>query len=991
MTAGEIATFGTLLRRFRTAAGLTQEELAERAGLSRRGINDLERGARLLPRKDTVALLADALSLAGDDRSAFFAAARRTVPASGPSGVPPVHTIPIEATGSSLPGGTITFLFTDIVGSTSLLQQLGPQYAHTLGEHQTLLRAAFAANDGVEVDTQGDSFFVAFASAPQAVAAADDTTRALAEHSWPQGVALRVRIGLHTGTPQVVGDHYVGLDVHRAARIAACGHGGQILLSAATRALVENDLPAGCELRDLGAHRLRDLQQPEYISQLVLADPNLPSEFPPLKTLDLHPHNLPVQSTPLLDREEQVPALTAMLRRDDVRLLTLSGPGGIGKTRLAIQVAAELIEAFPDGVWFVRLSRLVDPGLVVPTIAQTLGLKESGRQPIAEMLRAHLAEKQRLLLVLDNFEQVVGAAGEISTLLGTSRGLHLLVTSRVALRLRGEHTYSVPPLPVASPDRLPPLDQLTQYAAVALFAERAQAAQPAFTVTAANAPAIAEICVRLDGLPLAIELAAARVKLLPPPALLARLSSQLRLLTGGARDLEERQQTMRATLAWSYDLLQSEERVLLRRLAVFVGGCSIEAAEAVCTEPGLETARLDLDLLEGLSALVDHSLVQQRTEDKVEGEPRFGMLHVVREYALERLSASEVGREAEALRRAHAAYYLTVAERAEPELSGPEAERWLDHLEREHDNLRAALGWAREHGEAETGLRLAAALLRFWLTRGHLREGRTWVEGMLELPFTAREAKAATLRACALHASGTLAMFAGDYATAQTQLEQALPLARTAGDLQTEESALSNLGRIAQNQGLLPLAVTRFEESLALDRTMGNWQGIAGALTNLGAVAYDQGDLERAAAWTQEALTLFLQASNRRGSAICLANLGQVARRRGELAQAEALGREALELFRELGDPRRCTEGLEVMASTAGVAGHGVRAARLLGAAMAQREALEAPQPANEQADVAQAVATARAALGEEAWAAAFAAGRALTLEEALAEALAPA
>ncbi|HEV2238574.1 MAG TPA: adenylate/guanylate cyclase domain-containing protein, partial [Ktedonobacterales bacterium] len=430
---------------------------------------------------------------------------------------------------AQLPTGTVTFLFSDIEGSTRLLQLLGADYAHLLGQHQALLRAAVAAHAGAEVDTQGDAFFVAFATAPDAVAAAADATRALALHHWPQDARLQVRMGLHTGTPQLVGDHYVGLDVHRAARIAAAGHGGQVLLSEATRLLVEHALPEGVTLREVGAHRLKDLQQAEHLCQLVL--PGLPADFPTLKTLDAHPHNLPIEPAPLLGRAEQVAAVGSLLQRADVRLVTLTGPGGVGKSRLAAQVAAELLEVFADGVWFVRLSRLTDPSLVVPTIAQTLGLKEMGSQPVAELLRAHLANR-RLLLVLDNCEQVVGAAPEVAGLLAASPGLKVLATSRLPLHLRGERVYAVPPLPLATPGHLLPVERLAQYAAVALFVERARDARPDFAVTAANAPAVAEICARLDGLPLAIELAAARIAVLPPEALLARLSARLKLLTG---------------------------------------------------------------------------------------------------------------------------------------------------------------------------------------------------------------------------------------------------------------------------------------------------------------------------------------------------------------------------------------------------------------------------------------------------------------------------
>ncbi|MGO8947315.1 MAG: ATP-binding protein [Ktedonobacterales bacterium] len=886
---------------------------------------------------------------------------------------------------AQLPTGTVTLLFTDIEGSTQLLHWLGPAYAQALSLHQAVLRAAFAAYAGAEVDTQGDAFFVAFPSAPQAVASAAAATRVLAEQSWPQGASLRVRMGLHTGSPQLVGDHYVGLDVHHAARIAAAGHGGQVLLSQTTRDLVTHALPSGVTVAELGLYRLKDLQQPERLYQLVL--PGLLADFPPLKTLDLSPHNLPVQPTPLLGREAELAAISALVRQDAMRLLTLTGPGGIGKTRLAIQVAAELVEAFDDGVWYVRLSRLVDPALVLPTIAQSLDLKEQASQPIADTLRAHLAEK-RLLLVLDNFEQVAAAAPEVAGLLEASPRLHVLVTSRVPLHLRGEQEFQVVPLALPDPTQPPTLEALSQAASTALFIAQAQAVTPRFSVTAANAPAIAGICVRLDGLPLTLELAASRVKVLPPEALLTRLERTLPLLTGGARDLEERQQTMRATIAWSEDLLAPQEQVLFRRLAVFVGGCTLEAIEAVCTAPE-GAAPLELDVLNGLSTLVDQSLAQPREED---GEARFGMLQVIREYALERLEASG---EAEVLHRAHAGYYLALVERAEPALRGPESGAWLLRLERELDNLRAALGWARVQGEAETGLRLAVALGGFWDARGHLREGQAWVEGLLALGTddasraeqTVRGVSAG-VRARALSAAGRLALWQGDDALAARRLEAAATLGRETGDVRTVQIALNNLGIIAEQQGDLEQAEARYVESLALARGAGNQRGIAASLSNLGVLAVSRGDLERAEDYFQEALALHRQRGDPKGIALALLNLGGVAGQRGEVAQAETLGREGLALVRDVGDLRFCAGALDLLAGTAGMAGQGRRAARLLGAATALRETIGAPQPAREHDDTEQAVAPARAALGEEGWMAAYVAGHAVTPEQAITEAL---
>jgi non-specific serine/threonine protein kinase len=666
--------------------------------------------------------------------------------------------------------------------------------------------------------------------------------------------------------------------------------------------------------------------------------------------------------------------------------VTLTGSGGIGKTRLALQVAAELIEAFAHGVWLVRLSRLVDPGLVLPTIAQTLGLKETGNQSFAETLRAYLAEKH-LLLVLDNFEQVVGAALDVVGLLEASPGLSVLVTSRAPLHLRGEHEYPLPPLPLPAPGQRTPPEHLSQYAAVALFLERAREARPDFAVTAANAPAIAEICARLDGLPLAIELAAVRVKVLPPEALLARLSRSLQVLTGGARDADARQQTMRATIAWSEALLAPEEQMLFRRLAIFVGGCTLESAEAICAMTK-GAAPLDLDLLEGLSTLVDHNLVQQREE---QGEPRFGMLQVIREYAHERLEASG---EAEVLRRAHTHSFLSLAEQARQKEPGPEALAWRERLEREHDNLRAALGWTRDRSEAELGLRLAVALTSFWRRRGYVREGRAWLDGLLAV--AAGEAEAAgtgagleVIRAKASLNAGMFALNMGAYAMAQNQLEQARTLALAAGNAEVARKALTNLGRIATDQGDLERAAALYAESLALARELGDQWGSAIVLGNLGHIALLQGDLEQAAAYLTNGLALERQVGDRNDMAVIRTNLGRVARKRGDVAQSEGLLREALAVAWELRDPGQCVLGLEALAETAGAARQGERAARLLGAAAALRETLGVPQPRSQQAEVEQAVVAARAALGEEAWAAAFASGRTLSLEQAIAEALA--
>jgi predicted ATPase/class 3 adenylate cyclase len=978
MTPDPSSPFGDLLRRYRVAAGLTQEELAERAGLSRRGIADLESGARRRPRRDTVALLATALGVSETERVRFEASARGGME----------RQTATQSAVSALPSGTVTFLFTDLEGATLLLQQLGAaRYAEALETVRRLLRAACAQHQGHEVDATGDGSFFAFAQAPAAVAAAALAQRAITAQIWPDEAPVRVRMGLHSGTAQVVGDHYIGLDVHRAARIAAAGHGGQTLLSWATCALVEADLPDGVALRELGAHRLKDLQRPERLAQLVL--PDLPADFPPLNALDRHAHNLPIQPTPLLGRAREVAAVVALLRRDDVRLVTLTGPGGVGKTRLAMQVAAELVDHYADGVWFVRLSRLTDPELVLPTIAQTLGLQEAGSRTIQELLRDYVRARQ-LLLLLDNCEQVVATAPLVAEVLASSQGLAVVATSRTPLHLQGELEYPVPPLALpigVERGTGPSLEQVTRSPAVALFVERARAHRPDFRLTKATASAVAAICARLDGLPLAIELAAGRLKVLPPTVLLQRLERHLPLLTGGTSELEARQQTMRGTLAWSEDLLQPEERRLFRRLAVFVGGFTLEAAEAVCAAPaGAEP--LGSDVLEGLGTLVDQSLVQtQMGNDEEGGEARYRLLSVVREYALERLETGEegaggqTGQEAEALRRAHAICVLAFVTRSETDYTGvKKIEVWLTERQREHDNIRAALSWALAQGDAEFGLQLATAVWRFWRACGFIGEGLGWLQRLLELAEQ-REVPG-DLRAKSLYAAGSLAHLQGDDSAASAWLEAITAL--SGADLQVVGGACGLLGDIAVSSGDYERATEYYEQSLSLYRVAADQVGIAAALANLAEVARYRGNRDDEAAFYQEALALGRHSHDPMWQVI----MGTQARRQGDHNHALALAREALAHYQSMGAHLYIATTLEHLATTGAASGRSEWVARLLGAVATLREAIGTPRRADEELDTDVAIAAARAALGEERWGAAYAAGRALSLEEAVAEAL---
>ncbi len=757
-----------------------------------------------------------------------------------------------------LPTGTVTLFFTDMEGSTRLLQRLGEHYAAVLADCRHLLRSLFQQYNGQEVDTQGDAFFVAFARASDAVAAAAAIQRVLTEHSWPGGTSVRVRIGLHTGEPKLTADGYIGMDVHHAARIMGAAHGGQILLSHTTRDLVEQHLPAGTFLVNLGEHRLKDLQRPSHLFQLSLE--GLPIDFPPLKTLDTHPNNLPIQPTPFIGREREVAAVTQLLQRPDVRLVTLSGPGGVGKTRLALHVAAELSDDFTDGVFVVALAPVNTPEQVVPAIAQTLGIGEASDLPLFPLLEAALKGK-KLLLLLDNFEQVVEAAVMLAELLAVCPRLKIVVTSRMGLHVRAEHEFIVPPLSVPTLKQLPDVKTLSHYEAVALFIERAQTTKPDFSVTNANAPAVAAICAHLDGLPLAIELAAARVKHFSPHTLLARLEQGLSVLSGGARDLPARQQTLRGAIAWSYDLLSPEEQKLFRHLAVFVDGWGLEAAEAICMARG----GLSEDILEGMASLVDKSLLRQ--EEQTAGETRFWMLQTLREFGLEQMAMSG---ELEATRQAHAEYYLRLAEEAQPSLQATEQGRWMARLEQEHENLRAALFWLLEQArvereqnkqQAEQALRLCAALSWFWSIRGYFREGQNFLEQALAL----RESVSAPVRVKAFYTAAHLAFLLDD-------------------PEQTEK-----LG----------------SESLHLFRELGDKVGMADALFLLGTSAWARARYTLARPQVEEAASLYQEMGEQWKRGRCLTQLARITTVQGEYEQAQELLGQSLEIYRALGDKER--------------------------------------------------------------------------------------
>jgi predicted ATPase/class 3 adenylate cyclase/DNA-binding XRE family transcriptional regulator len=715
------ASFGYWVRRRRKALDLTQDALAQQVGCSVMTIRKIEGDIRR-PSRQIAERLAEFLEIPVSERQSFVKAARAelrvdrlarptadlTDHASFPGPVAPLeeHDPSVVVTGSQrpftgpLPSGTVTFLFADLPASARLWERDHSAMEAALVRYHTLLRSAVETYDGVVFKTVGDLACAAFARAPTAIQAALTTQRALHTETWGDVGSLRTRIAIHSGSVEVHDSDYIGLPLSRVARLLEIEHAGQTLLSLATSQLIQDHLPPSAALRELGTHRLRDLTRPEHIFQIII--PDLPTEFPPLNSLAHRTTNLPVQPTPLIGREHEVATAQRLLRRADVRLVTFTGPGGVGKTRVALQVAAELLDDFVDGVWFIDLAPVSDPSFVIITILQALNVRESGEQSLLDRLKDDLRGKQ-VLLLLDNFEQVLEAALLVADLLAVAPQLTILVTSRETLHLRGETEFAVSPLALPDPKQLPSREALSQYAAVELFIQRAQDVQPDFAINNENALAVAEICYRLDGLPLAIELAAARIRLFAPAALLARLENRLLLLIGGPRDLPARQQTLRNTIAWSYNLLDEGEQTLFARLVVFVGGWTLDAAEAVCNPAG----DLEIAILDGLQSLLDKSLVRQ--VEGPDGEPRFVMLETIREYALERFEQEGA---AEVIRRHHAAFYLALVEHTEPELFGTAQAMWLKRLEIDYDNVRAVLRWSQMAGhDLEVGLRLVSALV----------------------------------------------------------------------------------------------------------------------------------------------------------------------------------------------------------------------------------------------------------------------------------------
>ena len=800
-----------------------------------------------------------------------------------------------------LPTGTVTLLFTDVEGSTDLLRRLGASYGEALERHRSVLREAVRRHGGSEVDTQGDAFFFAFPTAAGAVRAAADAQRGLAAQSWPDDQPVRVRMGVHTGEPDQLGSGYVGLDVHHAARIAAVGHGGQVVVSRSTRDLLGADVA----LVDLGDHRLKDIDAPIRLFQLC--GEGLAADFPPLRSL--HASNLPRPATRLVDRAEEAAALQSLLA--ETRLVTLTGPGGVGKTRLALEVAAGALDAFAGGAYFVDLARITESRLVSGAIAAALGVDGRPGVDRLEQVIERLAGGSPTLLLIDNAEHVLDAAPAIGELLERAEPVTILATSREPLRLRAERELPLGPLPIES--------------GVAMFMERAEAVRPGEGLDRA---VVAEVVERLEGLPLSIELAAPRVRALPPDVLLERLETRLAVLSGGYADAPERHRALRATLDWSYDLLGEDDRRAFAWLGVFVGGFRLEAAAAVL---GLPVLAAD----DRVASLVDKSLVAPQGAGSA---PRYLMLETIREYALEQLDARDELDEAAAR---HALHFTELAEHSEQALRGDDRAAWLRSLSDDHPNFRAALEWTLARSDPDTALRLAGALWQFWHAHGDLGEGRTWLERALDC----RGAEPSAHRAKALGGAVALAAVSGDVAAARAHAAARVELASRLDDDVQLAGALTSFANVLSDDGALEEAAVLYAEAAVAAERAGDDRAVVSVITNLGYLALRLGDWDRAAAESQRALERSRVVGDRAAVVVALVNLGFASIHRERPDEAASAFVEALVFLRDLGDRESIAYCLDGIARV--LAGRGLDrdALRLVAAAAAMRETIGASLP----------------------------------------------
>jgi predicted ATPase/class 3 adenylate cyclase len=907
---------------------------------------------------------------------------------------------------AELPSGTVTFMFTDIEGSTRLLTRLRGRYVEVLGEHQRVLRVAFDAYDGREVHTEGDAFFVAFARATDAIAAAVAGQRALASHRWPEGVDVRVRMGIHTGEAAISMDDYVGLDVHRASRICSAGHGGQVLVSSSTRELVADELPHDVALRDLGEHRLKDLDRPEHLFQLVAE--GLPAHFPLLGSTpgSRGANGLPPSPNRTIGRDHDVQVITDRLGVGGVRLLTLTGPGGVGKTRLGLEAARAVKADFADGAHFVSLAALQRPDDVPAAIVKTLAIVVLSGESAGQAAERFLAAKH-LLLVTDNLEHLLEAAPFIGRLLGACPALTVLATSREPLSLQAEERYPVEPLALPELGTSQDPQALAGTDAVALFCERARARDPDFDLVDSNAAAVAEICRRVDGLPLAIELAAARCGLLSPTEITERLDTALGVLGAGARDAPARQQTLRATIDWSHELLSDEERATFARFAVFAGGATVQAAETI-THAGVDT----------LDSLVAKSLLVRRKHACA--PTRLVMLETIRAYAAERFAPTADG---EAVRERHYRFFLVLAQRhgSDRALMGADRQEHLSRLDVETDNLHAALAWALDEPSAQQALEMCVALGQYWWMRNRYDDAVNWIDQALSMPgadtHRALRVRALCSKAEALYPQGrnpeqsaalaeaeSIARALGDPLILSQTLELRSALGGAAGGDLDVAAAIADealdFATAANDDWAIAMAVfakaktaptiaelrERVDRAAALLDQAGNMFFLAALLAGSAYVALCMGSDRDAKELVDRATPLTRALDDPYLSGLVRGNAGMAALLTGDTDAAHHAFREELVFSRDIVSPRSASEGLKGLAAVAAVRNDAHRAARLAGAAAAQRD--DAPQDEVEARLDAAFIHPARTRHGTEAWDAAARDGGTLSLEDAIAYAL---
>jgi len=876
------------------------------------------------------------------------------------------------------PTGTITFLFTDIEGSSRLWERYPVDMGPALTRHDAIVRAAIEGQGGYIFKTAGDAFYGAFETASGALEAAVAAQRALFRNTWDETGPLRVRMAIHTGAAEFRENDYFGPSMNRTARLLAAGHGGQTLLSFASEELVRDHLLKGVSLRDLGERRLKDLNRPERIFQLIVE--GLPTEFPPLRSMEVVPNNLPVQLTSFIGREREMTEVKRLL--GTTHLLTLTGTGGTGKTRLSLQIAADILESFADGVWLVELAALTEPDTLVETVATVLGVREEPERPLLTTLVNYLQAKS-LLLILDNCEHLIAAVARLAdTLLRACPNLRILASSREAMGIAGETTWAVPSLslPDLWRDKLTGaelIEALSQYEAVRLFVDRATAVQPSFVISNENAPAVAQICWRLDGIPLAIELAAARVKVLTLDQISKRLDDSFRLLTGGSRTALPRQQTLRALIDWSYDLLSEQEKKLLRRLSVFARGRTLEAVEEVCSGDGVD----EDDMLDMLSQLVDKSLVTREVEPG--GEPRYYILESVWQYGRGKLE--EAG-EMPALRARHVAYFLKFVESAEPKLYGPEQLVWLEKLEYERLNLRYALEWCMESPEAViSGLRLAGALSRFWEVRSHLNQARERYAELLALPGAAART---IIRAKALAGAGRLAWCQDDNVAAHAYFTDALSIFRELDNKRLTALTLAYLAFVERSQGEMEKSRAFFEECLQYSRQSGDEQLMAIGQSGQGTLAADDGDLQGARELKEKSLIIYRKIGDIYIISMLSWSLSRVVTALKDYTTARTLLEDSVTTSRQLGNKWIMPYFLEGFGDVLIGEGNAKRAAKLYGSAEVLREKIGLSMPPTDRIFYDRAVGSMREALSPDIFQESWDAGRAMKLEQALACAL---